>query len=511
MAAESADQAEVFAFLGDPATHGLREPVIRIDTHGASVFLAGDDVYKVKRAVRFPFMDFSTLEKRRLACEAEIEANRRNAPDLYLGVIPISRESNHLRLGKGSEIIEWAVHLRRFDENRTLDRLAAQGPLEPKIAAQFGEMVAAAHCKAPVFRDRNATATLRAQIIETGRGLADAGDVFPAEAAARLQGAMLGAFDDVEPLLLRREEAGDVRRCHGDLHLRNIVMIGDAPVLFDALEFDEKLAICDRLYDLAFLLMDFWTRGHFSEANLTMNRYLSASDSLEAQLSGLKALPVFLSLRAAIRARVATLEPSPSPETIASARLLFAAAGDFLAFEAPRLVAIGGRSGTGKTQLARRLAASIGRPPGAVHLRSDVARKRMFRVSELERLPQEAYQPEASVPVYSRLYALAALTLKTGQSVVIDAAFFKESERADAEVATGAGGAFLGLWLDAPLQARLQRVSARHGDASDAGPQVALAQEDVSLGEINWVRVDAAQPPERVAQAALAVLQKPGA
>ncbi|PNG26080.1 AAA family ATPase [Methylocella silvestris] len=506
MTAENADQARVFAFLSEPATHGLREPVIRIDTHGASVFLAGKDVYKVKRAVRFPFMDFSTLEKRRLACEAEIEANTRNAPDLYLGVVPISREDNHLTLGNGEEIIEWAVHLRRFDENQTLDRLAAQGPLEPNIATQLGEIVAAAHRKAPVFHDRRATATLRAQIIETARGLADARDVFPAGAAARLESALLAAFDDVAPLLLRREASGDVRRCHGDLHLRNIVMIGDAPVLFDALEFDEKLAICDSLYDLAFLLMDLWTRGHFSEANLVMNRYLSVSDSLEVQLGGLKALPVFLSLRAAIRARVATLEPSPSPETIASARLLFAAAGDFLAFEAPLLVAIGGRSGTGKTQLARRLATAIGRPPGAVHFRSDVERKRMFGALELERLPQEAYRAEASGPVYSRLDALAALTLETGQSVIIDAAFFKESERADAAAAKVAGGKFLGLWLDAPLEARLERVSARHGDASDAGPQVALAQEAVSLGEINWIHIDAAQPPELVAQAALAAI-----
>ena len=120
----SFDQSNVFAFLADPATHGLREPVTRIDTHGAAVFLAGRDVYKVKRAVRFPFMDYSTLDKRRWACEREVAVNKGNAPDLYLGAVPISQDGSVLKFGGGGTIIEWAVHMRRFDENRTLDRLA---------------------------------------------------------------------------------------------------------------------------------------------------------------------------------------------------------------------------------------------------------------------------------------------------------------------------------------------------------------------------------------------------
>lgn len=118
------DQSDVFAFLADPATHELREPIIRIDTHGAAVFLAGKNVYKVKRAVRFPFMDFSTLDKRRRACERELAVNKADAPGLYLGVVPISKDGFHLKFGGGGTFVEWAVHLRRCDENRTLDRLA---------------------------------------------------------------------------------------------------------------------------------------------------------------------------------------------------------------------------------------------------------------------------------------------------------------------------------------------------------------------------------------------------
>jgi uncharacterized protein len=116
------DQSDVFTFLADPATHELREPVIRIDTHGAAVFLAGKNVYKVKRAVRFPFMDFSTLDKRRRACERELAVNKADAPGLYLGVVPISKDGFHLNFGGEGTIVEWAVHLRRFDENRTASR-----------------------------------------------------------------------------------------------------------------------------------------------------------------------------------------------------------------------------------------------------------------------------------------------------------------------------------------------------------------------------------------------------
>jgi aminoglycoside phosphotransferase family enzyme len=131
------DQSAVFAFLEDPKTHGLAEPVVRIDTHGAAVFLAGRDVYKVKRAVRFPFMDFSTLEKRRRACENEIAVNRDNAPGLYLGALPISRDGGRLRLGGGAEIVEWAVHLSRFDESLTLDRIAPMSSPRPTSARRL--------------------------------------------------------------------------------------------------------------------------------------------------------------------------------------------------------------------------------------------------------------------------------------------------------------------------------------------------------------------------------------
>ena len=294
----------MFVFLQDPRTYGRTEPVIRIDTHSAAVFLAGPDVYKVKRAVRFPFMDFSTLEKRHAVCEAEIVVNRGNAPDLYLGVVPITLNGDVLRLGGNGQVIEWTVHLRRFDENATLDRLATNGPFSAELIDKLAQAVVAAHRRAPLHNGCPATRVLRQLLQETVDELANAADLFPPKQKVAFRAALVAAFEGAEPLLLRRGERAQVRRCHGDLHLGNLVLINKAPVLFDALEFDETIATCDILYDLAFLLMDLCKRGLLANANRLFNRYLSLSDDAPLQIEGLAALPLFLSLRAAIRAKV---------------------------------------------------------------------------------------------------------------------------------------------------------------------------------------------------------------
>jgi aminoglycoside phosphotransferase family enzyme/predicted kinase len=505
--AQWADQSEALSFLGDPANHGRKQQVFRIDTHGAIVFLAGENVYKVKRAVHFPFMDFSTLEKRRRACENEVVVNKANAPEIYLGVVAISREDSHLRFGFGAEIVEWAVHMRRFEEDRTLDRLASRGELDLGIAALVAETVAASHRRAPIARGADATAALRGQIEETMASLEAAPDVFPVAGAKLLRRQMFLAFENALPLLLRREATGKVRRCHGDLHLRNIVMIGPDPTLFDALEFDESLSTCDVLYDLAFLLMDLWTRGLHREANALMNHYLSKLDEAASELEGFAALPLFLSLRAAIRAKVTNLEPSKTAETLTAAQRMFEAARGFFQPAGLYLVAIGGLSGTGKTALARRIAPGIGRAPGAIHLRSDVERKRLYRIPEFEPLPGAAYRPEISAIVYRQLRHLATVALAAGQSVVIDAAHRGPEERHKANVAKSAAAQFTGLWLEAPLDVRLGRASRRKYDASDAGPEIVAAQAQESLGPIAWRRLEASQPIEEVFESARAAIK----
>ncbi|HLH11279.1 MAG TPA: AAA family ATPase [Methylovirgula sp.] len=497
------DQSEVFAFLADPATHGLRDKITRIDTHGAVVFLAGSDVYKVKRAVFFPFMDFSSLEKRRAACENEIAVNRENAPDLYLGVMPVRRGASGLQLG-GTEgaIVEWTVHLRRFDEGKTLDRLAERGELDLEIGAALAEVMVAAHERAP-RRKGGATADLQRRLEETIVGLGE--DPFAPSAVEALAARLRAAFQANETLLLKREDMGKVRLCHGDAHLHNIVLERGRPVLFDAIEFDDAMATVDIFYDLAFLLMDLWQRHLHAHANLVLNRYLWRCAEPEQELEALAALPLFLALRAAIRARVTAalgrLEKAEQGKRYAQAMSFFEAAAAFLAPKRALLVGIGGLSGTGKSTLAKAFAPFVGRPPGAIHLRSDIERKRLFGIGEYERLPEAAYRPDVTEQVYRRLREFAEVALSAGQSIVVDAVHAKAREReALREIATHANVPFAGLWLEAPAEVLVARVEARKEDASDATPAVVREQMSWDLERLDWQRFDASQPAGELAR-----------
>jgi hypothetical protein len=243
--------------------------------------------------------------------------------------------------------------------------------------------------------------------------------------------------------------------------------------------------------------MDLDHRGLRPFANLVLNRYLQQRDEAAA----LALLPVFLSTRAAVRAKVAasaeTMAESAEEKTKRrrEAAGYFARALDYLAPAPPRLVAVGGLSGTGKTTLARALAPALGAAPGALHLRSDVLRKQLTDVAELERLPPEAYTPQASAAVYAALNCQAAAALAAGQAVIVDAVFAQPDERAAVEqVASDAGVAFDGLWLEADPAVMAARVTARRGDASDATSEVVERQLAYDLGGIAWPRLDAGRP-----------------
>jgi predicted kinase len=294
--------------------------------------------------------------------------------------------------------------------------------------------------------------------------------------------------------------------------LRNIALIDNEPVLFDAIEFDESIATCDVLYDLAFLLMDLWTRGLRGYANLLFNRYLWHCDDLEIQIKGLSALPLFLSLRAAIRAKVAILQPGAAGGDALDAQRYFEAARAFLAPARRDLVAIGGLSGTGKSSLAAVLAASIGRAPGAVILRSDIERKRLFGAKEFSRLPPEAYLPQTTARVYQRLRDLAAAALSAGQSTLLDAVHLRPEERSEAEmIALQNHACFTGLWLEAPLGKLQERVTERAKDASDATAEIVAAQAKLPQGAMAWHRLDASGSLDATAASAFAaILEEPG-
>ncbi|HVY59687.1 MAG TPA: AAA family ATPase [Xanthobacteraceae bacterium] len=507
-------QAAVMAYLEDPATYGGLGglPVRRFDTHASTVFLAGERALKVKRAVRFPFLDYSTLDRRKAACAAEIEVNRRFAPGIYRGIVPITRDSDgRLALGGDGEPVEWAVEMRRFDESKTLDLVAASGSLDPGLADRLGRAVARAHAAAPAVEAAPWVAALADYIGQNARAFAEHAQLFPAPDAARLTDESRAALARIRPLLLARGERGLVRRGHGDLHLGNIALIDGEPVPFDAVEFDTLVASGDVFYDLAFLLMDLLARGARAAGNIVFNRYLIDTHRPE-DLDALAALPLFLSLRAAIRAKVtaerlARARTGETGEIAAAAQAYFRLALDLVAPPAPVFVCIGGLSGTGKSVLARALAPDIFPAPGAVVLRSDVERKLMFGVGETERLGAEAYAPDVTARVYATLADKAKRAASAGHSVIVDAVFADPAERAAiAQAAQASGIAFRPLFLQADVETRTARVGARSLDASDADAAIARRQEVYAIGDIAWSLVDASGTPDDTLERAKAAL-----
>jgi hypothetical protein len=489
-------QEEVLAFLGDPAAYGggLKK-VRRIDTHAASVFLAGDRVLKIKRAVRFPFLDFSTLKKRKRACEAEIEVNRRLAPNLYRGVVAITRANDgRLAIGGDGAPVEWAVEMVRFDENRTLDHMA--NAIDGDLADALGRAVAAAHDKAPITDAEPWIKALGSYIDEHVEAFVEHREIFPAADVAALAAKSRAHYRRIVPLLRQRGQRGLVRRIHGDLHLGNIALIDGRPVLFDAIEFSDIIGSGDVLYDLAFLLMDLLERQLPQPANIVLNRYLAETHRNE-DLDALTALPFFLSMRAAIRAKVtaAPMERAAATEreNIAkSACAYFHFARRAIDPAPPQFIAIGGLSGTGKTRLGRALAPHIAPMPGAVVVRSDVERKTLFGAGETEKLPAAAYAPDVTARVYGLIADKARRIVAAGHSAIVDAVFATPEERhALAAAAEAAKVPVRGLFLTANLATRIARVGGRTNDASDAGAAVAQAQEDYDLGALEWPRIDA--------------------
>ena len=475
-----------------------------VETHAAIVFLAGDRAYKLKKAVNLGYLDFTTSALRRATLERELTLNRRTAPSLYLRVVPISCDDDGAFALEGNgQVVDWLLEMRRFPSDALLSRMAERGALDEAtmehLAAHIArfhdgtDAIAAYDWPAAVARiARENSDDLRAQSKSF-----DAGEV---NAVAAGRNAIILACAST----LSRQSA-DVRHCHGDLHLGNAFVDHEQPTLFDCIEFDDFYATIPPLYDLAFLLMDLLARGLPRLANRTLNAWFIHRDRKRWHdaMSSLAALPLYLVLRAEIRAKTEGRRPGG----VVSARTYLALASKYLEPCAPRLIAVGGLSGTGKSSLAKELAWRIGGAAGAIHLRSDEIRKRVAGVALTERLPDVAYTKELSERVYADLHDLARTGLRSGQAVILDAVFAHESERSHvATIAAEAGVPFEGLWLEAPADILERRLAARRGDASDADVAVLRKQLTYDLGRIDWRRLDARDSPALALDAALRCL-----
>ncbi len=488
-------QAPVVDLLSDPATHG-GEPVTQVVTHISRIFLAGPWAWKLKRAIRTNYLDFSTLKNRERICLREIEVNA-NAADIYVGVVPVTQDEGVLRLGGEGDPVEWLVKMRRFDRELELDRLEESGRLTITIIERLADQVASLHTGAQVVREYGDAQDVRARIEQIAGALAQAEGGGRSADWSRLA---LAECERWVRLIDRRQSFGRVRRCHGDLHLGNIVLIGERPTPFDAIEFNEAIASIDVLYDLALTLSGLLLREQRQLANALLSRYLGAT----RDYAGLSLIPLFLSMRGAVQAMTA----GARHESAHAARACAFAEEALEPRARPRLIAIGGSSGSGKTTLARALAPEAAPLTGAVVIRSDVIRKRLAGVAPERALAPESYTPVRDQRVLARMAYDARSALRAGAAVVLDATFLAPEARACVRsLAQAAGVRFDGIWLEVPTAAAARRVGERKADASDATAEVVRRQAERASAPAGWTRVDASGAPDGVLNGARQALE----
>jgi aminoglycoside phosphotransferase family enzyme/predicted kinase len=453
-----------------------------VETHISLVFVGTDTVWKLKKAVKLPFLDFSRVEDRRRFTERELALNAPAAPGLYRDMVPVVRQPDgSLTLTDtpaDAPVEDWVLRMARVPAGDFLDAVAAGG-LTPALQDALADAVAAYHHALPPVA--GVLPPMRRIVLGNVPSALGAG--LPVAEVEAWRDAVLTALDTLDPLLAERAAAGLVRRAHGDLHLGNLCLWHGRPVPFDALEFDETLATIDLSYDLAFLLMDLDRRVDRAAANRVLNRYVARTGDVEL----VRTLPTFLAIRAMVRAHV----EARSGHAAAGQPYLQAAL-DYLRPAPAMVVAVGGLPGSGKSTLARALAPGLGRAPGALILRSDEIRKRQHGVPPEQRLPPAAYSDAASDAVFATLADCVRIAAAGGHCVVADATFIDPAHRRAVEhAARTAGVAFAGFWLEAPLPELERRIVARSGDASDATPAVLHAIASDAPGAGSWHPVDA--------------------
>jgi aminoglycoside phosphotransferase family enzyme/predicted kinase len=471
----------------DAYPHAVHPPVRLVETHISWVLLTGEYAYKVKKPLRLSFLDYSTLERRRELCHEELRLNTRHAPGLYVGVSTISGAAEAPRVDGEGPPVEYAVRMRQFEAGEELGALIAAGAVGAGELTSLGEDVAALHqraSRAPHGSRFGHPDTVRRVTLDNFAELRRLPECAPEHGSLeRLEAGVGALFERGRPLMQARRDAGDVRECHGDLHCGNVVRWDGRLTPFDGIEFDPALRFIDVVNDVAFLTMDLAERGRPDLRQAALQAWCEASGDFAA----LPLLPYYECYRALVRAKVAALGALQAPAgshareaTVTTCRRYLDWAAWRLAPRRPALVLTCGLSGSGKTWLARTIAPSL----GALHLRSDVERKRLAGLAPHEDSRSEPdggiYTLEFNARTYERLEHCAAAALAGDEPVIVDAAFLRRGERLRfLELATSAGVRAVILHCRAPAGTLRQRVAARQAsrsDASEAGLDVLARQ-----------------------------------
>lgn len=459
-----------------------------IETHISWVFLTGDYVYKVKKPCHLGFLDFSTPALRRACCHEEVRLSGRFAPDLYLGVVPITGSPEVPRIDGSGEPFEWAVKLRQFDEAGRLDRVFEAGHLTADDCERLGAEIASVQTRLAVAEPGADWGTAAGFAATVAMNLDQIRSARPAAIARAdaLHAWMIREIDRREPVIADRIAAGKIRECHGDLHLANIVLRDGRMMAFDGIEFNAALRWIDVANDIAFLAMDLQSRARPDLAAHVVSGWMEAADDHAA--AGV--LPVYMVYRAIVRAAVAAIrarqaEEASAAETTAAAQAeserYLHLAEQLTEPRMPRLFVTSGISGSGKTTIAAHVVGQC----QAVRLRSDVERKRLAAMAPTDRPADSAsvaalYAPAMSTRVYERLATLAHGLIVAGTSVVVDAACTLRRHRDMlAAVARECGVPLVWLEPELPVAEVLGRVARRQAagtDASDASVDVVRAQ-----------------------------------
>jgi aminoglycoside phosphotransferase family enzyme/predicted kinase len=473
---------------------GVREVRV-VETHISWVFLTGERAYKVKKPVKLPFVDFSTLELRKRFCDEELRLNRRLAAELYLGVVPIGGSREAPRVG-AAPALEYAIEMRQFPDEARLDRRLESAALPTEALLAFAETLARFHAELPPVAApaESAAATLRAAAANLDE-LEPYLDDPPRMATLRDWTKREG--ERIRDALARRAARGAHRECHGDLHLENLLLVDGRVVAFDALEFDRKLREIDVASETSFLAMDLFAHGRPGLACAFLTRYLEHGGDYD----GLAVLRFYLVYRALIRAKVRALKAAQrhaesGRDTTAPYLEL---AGELCEPRVPLLVINHGFSGSGKTHVTGELVMCL----PALRVRSDLERKRLLGFTADARTASPvgggSYDERSSERTYERLAAVAGTALAHGFDLIVDAAFLRRAERElFRRLAARAGARFAILDCVAPEAELRRRIAARAAQGADPSEATAAVldwqlehQEPLGPDELaDTVRVD---------------------